>query len=207
MRDAEAFVDSDGDVHLMVLARAGQPADDPFFVLHGNICCEDRYDDRLNGKRYLVTRNDNSRVRVSVSNRLLIGELDFRQRRYDLSLARAAAYDSSLRLTQLAGVYVQTESTPLSSAILTLAIDAQGQLTGSHTNGCAYNGHVAIPDPARNMVRLEIELSGCRNTLTSSNRWNGKYEGLGVLKSSAEGTVLYHSLVGATWLGPQSPAK
>ena len=85
----------------------------------------------------------------------------------------------------------------------TLAVDAQGSVTGSHSNGCAYNGRVQIPDPNHNMLRLDVEISGCGG-LTSSRSWNGKYEGLGMLKS---GGVLYHSLIGSTWFGPQAPAK
>lgn len=207
MHDAEALVDSDGDVQLMVLERTDMAASDPAFVLHGNICCETQYDDRLTGKRYLVTRNDNARVKLSVSNGLLVGDFEFRRTRYDLSLARAAAYNTPLRLTQVAGVYVQTQSSLLGSSTLTLAVDAGGQVTGSHSNGCAYNGRVSIPDPAHNMLRLEMEISGCRNTLTSASNWNGKYSGLGLLKSSVEGTVLYHTLVGQTWFGPLSPAR
>jgi hypothetical protein len=57
------------------------------------------------------------------------------------------------------------------------------------------------------MVRLEIEMTSCGSTFASLRTWNGKYTGLGMLKAGAGGTVLYHSLVGATWLGPQSPSR
>jgi hypothetical protein len=207
-RFAEALVDSDGDLQLMVLQPTDLPDANPSFVVHGNVCCETSYEDRLRGKRYLETRDNPSQMRASVENGSLVGRFEFRQRRYDFNLSRSTVYDSPISYSRVAGVYSQTETSILGvSSTLTLAVDAQGLVTGSHTNGCAYNGRIDIPDPTHNLMRFDIEVSGCVDSFTSSRRWNGKYEGLGLLKPNGQSTALYHSLVGATWAGPQVPAK
>jgi hypothetical protein len=207
-RAAEALVDSDGDLQLMVLHPTDLPDANPSFVLHGNICCEDHYEDRLVGTRYLDSRDSASQMRASLENGALVGRFEFRQQRWNFSLARSPAYDAPLSMALVAGVYSQTETSVFGvSSTLTLAVDAQGLVTGSHTNGCAYNGHIDIPDPTHNLMRFAIEVNGCGDSFTSSRRWNGKYEGLGLLKSDGHATALYHSLVGSTWSGPQLPAK
>jgi hypothetical protein len=92
---------------------------------------------------------------------------------------------------------------------LTLSITAAGEVNGSHTNGCIYNGRVAVPDPARNMARLNVEISNCSERFGNSSRWNGNYEGLAVLQETDGGAStparrsLYQSLVGPLWLGDQ----
>ena len=83
---------------------------------------------------------------------------------------------------------------------LTVTIESNGTLTGSYSNGCVFNGNASIPDAAHNMVRLQIDLANC-GSQGSSKQWNGAYTGLGLLTGD---DVFYHSVIGPTWLGPQS---
>jgi hypothetical protein len=93
---------------------------------------------------------------------------------------------------------------------MSLSIAADGAVTGSHSNGCAFNGTASIPD-GRNLVRLNLSLSGC-GAGDSSRRWNGTYSGFGVLLRNATSPsdgetredTFYFSLVGPTWLGALS---
>jgi hypothetical protein len=64
-----------------------------------------------------------------------------------------------------------------------------------------FNGSAAIPDASHNMVRLQIDLANC-GSRGSQKAWNGSYAGLGVLLSGDD--IFYHSVIGPTWLGPQS---
>jgi hypothetical protein len=40
-------------------------------------------------------------------------------------------------------------------------IDAKGVLTGNDSGGCIYQGQVTIPNPARNLYRMNYQISGC----------------------------------------------
>ena len=139
----------------------------------------------------------------------LSGRFEFRGRDYDFSLSFSSEYSRALTLQSLAGVYTQS----VGSSTMTLTIGANGQISGSHTNGCSVNGTVSIPETTRNMVELSYDMSGC-GSFTSSRSWNGHYTGVGLLllDSTMPGTpsnadVFYHSAVGPTWLGPQSVGR
>ena len=51
------------------------------------------------------------------------------------------------------------------------------------------------------MVELQIDLANC-GSRGSQKAWNGAYAGLGVLLGGDD--IFYHSVIGPTWLGPQS---
>jgi len=42
-----------------------------------------------------------------------------------------------------------------------IAIDIDGLLSGSDTNGCQYNGNVTVPDSSVNVYKLILEVSSC----------------------------------------------
>ena len=76
-------------------------------------------------------------------------------------------------------MYTQSTQTILGEEVtLTVTIDASGQLTGSYSNGCVFNGNASIPDATHNMVQLQIDLANC-GSQGSSKAWNGAYSGLG----------------------------
>lgn len=211
---AVALIDHTGEAQLIVLGESS--GDDAQFVLYGNLCCEHRFDEGIAGKRFLNNRDEEARVDVGIDNGRLVGDMEFRNRSYAVNLAPSAEYNQSLTLQSLAGVYTQT-TTPLLGlpTTMTLTIDANGQVTGSHTNGCTFNGSASIPDAQHNMVQLTIEVSSCGNRLGSSKQWNGGYEGLGLLLRNAVSPsnpalredVFYHSVIGPTWLGPQQVGR
>lgn len=209
-REGIAFVDLQGDMQLMVL----RDRDEPEFVVHGNVCCDATAEEEIEGNRYLNTRDEEAEIEVALSDGRLAGELGFRDRDYEFSLAPLAAYNEPLTLQDLAGVYTRTDASGLIPQTMTMTIDPDGRLTGSQSNGCILNGTVSVPDSTRNMVSLEIELSECGG-FGSSRRWNGSYRGLGVLLrdaiSPSDGVtredIFYHSIVGPTWLGPQSVGR
>jgi hypothetical protein len=206
-RKGVAFIDRSGDVHIMSLSTA----DEPEFVLHGNLCCDSQAEKRIGAHRYLNTRDEEAEIEASLSDGKLEGKFEFRDRDYEFSFSSLAPYSQPLTLADLAGVYTRT-TTGVLTETLTLTIDANGSIAGSHSNGCLFNGQATIPDSARNMAQLEMQLTNC-GSLTSSRRWNGDYQGLGILlRDSASNPtqrddVFYHSIVGPTWLGPLSVAR
>lgn len=198
-------------MHLMVL----REDDDPEFVLHGNICCAPRAEQELGGHRYLDTREHDAEIDAERANDSLQGAFEFRRRDYEFTLDALPAYDQALTLPSLAGVYTRSvDRGPGSPWSMTLTIDANGALTGSHSNGCVFNGTVGIPE-GRNLVRMDIALSSCGEGGDSSRRWNGTYSGFGVLlensTSPTDGATredtFYFSLVGPTWLGAMSVGR
>ncbi|HET9448532.1 MAG TPA: hypothetical protein VFO35_19835 [Steroidobacteraceae bacterium] len=198
--EAVALIDADGNAQWL-LTRAGFLGDENF-VISANVCCESQFEDDATGKVLGETRTHDARIDATVEGNALSGELRLRREEYQFSLSRSSDYDRSVSLATLAGVYTQTTQTILGEQVtLTVTIDASGQLNGSYSNGCVFDGSASIPDSTHNMVRLQIDLANC-GSQGSSKSWNGSYAGLGVLLS--EDDVFYHSVIGPTWFGPQS---
>jgi hypothetical protein len=211
VRDGVALVDLSGDLQLLVLEDGASPQ----FVLHGNLCCERRADGRVDGQRYLETRERKSVLEVQLTGGRLTGNFNFRDRDYEFSLSPENVYREALTLPSLAGVYTRTTNQAFGPPLtLTITIDANGAVSGSHSNGCVFGGSASIPNASRNMVLLNIEVSDC-GSFQSSRRWNGEYRGLGILlrntaspgAGSSREDVFYHSLVGPTWFGPFDVAR
>jgi hypothetical protein len=198
--DAVVLVDAEGNSQ-WVLTRAGLIEDDGF-VVSANVCCESEFDGDGTGKELRDTRVREASIEAQVSGSVLSGELEFHDDDYDFTLNASSEYNTSLSLAALAGVYTRSTGSILGEQVtLTVTIDANGQLNGSYSNGCVFNGNASIPDASHNMVQLQIDLANCGERGTGSNKaWNGAYSGLGVLS----GDVFYHSVLGPTWLGPQS---
>ncbi len=195
-----ALIDADGNAQWL-LTRAGLLGNENF-VKAADVCCESEFDDDATGKVLGETRTHDAHIDAEVDGNALSGELQLRREEYQFTLSRSSDYDRSVSLATLAGVYTQSTQTILGEEVtLTVTIDASGQLTGSYSNGCVFNGAASIPDASHNMVQLQIDLANC-GSQGSSKAWNGAYSGLGVLLS--DNAVFYHSVIGPTWFGPQS---
>jgi len=198
--DAVALIDAEGNAQWL-LTRDGV-FDDDGFVVSVNVCCERQFDDDATGKNLGETSTRDASVTVEVDGNVLSGELQFRREEYRFTLNASPEYNRSISLAELAGVYTRRDQTIFGEEVtLTVTIESDGRLTGSYSNGCVFNGNAAIPDGAHNMVQLQIDLANC-GSRGSSKQWNGAYAGLGVLLAGDD--VFYHSVVGPTWLGPQS---
>ena len=203
-RTGIAFVDASGDMHLMVL----RDDEESEFVLHGTICCAPRAEQKLGGHRYLETREHDADIDAQRAEDGLRGEFEFRRGDYEFTLLPEAAYDRPLSLSSLAGVYSRSvDRGPGPPWSLSLTIAADGTITGSHSNGCIFNGTASVTNE-RNLASLDVTLSGCGGR-DSSRRWNGSYRGFGVLLENATSPIdgvtqedtFFFSLVGPTWLG------
>ena len=198
--DAVALIDAAGNAQWL-LTRAGLLSEDSF-VVSANVCCGTQFEDDVTGKELGETRTRDGDIEVSVNGSALSGELRFHGEDYRFTLNAASDYNRSLSLATLAGVYTLRENTVLGEEVtLTMTIQADGRLNGSYSNECVFNGNASIPDASHNMVQLAIDLANC-GSKGSSKTWNGTYSGLGVLLSGD--SVFYHSVIGPTWLGPQS---
>jgi hypothetical protein len=199
-----------GDMHFIV-SSAASLSSDPEFLVYGNVCCEERGEADLKSKQYLSDRERGARFRFSIEDNALRGDVRIRGDDYEFSLDRSPRYSETLTLQDLAGTYSHTRLVLLGpSGTYTLTIDPNGQLHGSHTNGCVYDGTVKIADPPRNLAQLEVQLSNCPTSITGSGSADGRYTGLGLLARdtpSVGASVFLHSLIGRTWLGQQPVAK
>jgi hypothetical protein len=209
-RPGVALIDREGRTHVAVLEDS---ADD--FLVYGEACCEAELEAEFGGERYLRSDDESAEVKAELASGRLGGEFEFRKRTYEFSLAPDAAYAQGVTLQDLAGVYSRSTSSLLGRQTLTIALDASGRLTGSHSNGCTYEGSATIPDPTRNMIRFAVQIDGCGSQTSSSRRWNGAYTGLGVLlrdapapgDAAAREDTLQFSLIGPTWFGLLSVGK
>jgi hypothetical protein len=198
--DAVALIDADGNAQWL-LTRGGLLADDGF-VVSANVCCEAQFEDTVTGKELGETRTRDGSLQAEVDGSALSGELRFHDEDYRFTLSPSSDYNRSVSLAQLAGVYTRSDDTIFGEEVtLTVTIEADGRLTGSYSNGCVFNGNASIPDAAHNMVQLQIDLANC-GSRGSSKQWNGAYTGLGLLLAGDD--TFYHSVIGPTWLGPQS---
>lgn len=206
-----ALIAANGDMHLIVSDSGGLVAT-PQFIVHGNVCCESKVKKDLPSRRALDGRTDTAKLEAEVKDNALEGKLKIRGDDYEFELGRSARYSDTLALADLAGTYTRNVIVFLGpSTTYTVTLDAAGRLTGSHTNGCVYNGTATVPDAPRNIVKLNVQLSNCPSSITGSGSLNGSYSGLGILLRNVtapsnvlmRADVLYHSLVGPAWLGPQ----
>jgi hypothetical protein len=196
-QDAVALINRAGDAQLMLLSSR----DDRQFVLFGNVCCDAQFDDDVAGRRFRDDRNEAASVEIERSGDSLDGEVEFRGDSYTLQLSAAPDYEQAVTLPQLAGTYTRAS---LFMTALTMTIESDGRLTGSDANGCILNGTVSVADQGRNMVRMRVDMENCRDGHGSSEDWNGSYTGLGLLLHENGDDVFFHSMIGPTWLGPQS---
>jgi hypothetical protein len=90
---------------------------------------------------------------------------------YTFRAAMSNMWNRPASLATLAGVYTRSTVTGYT---VTLAISADGRLSGSDTRGCVMNGLATVPDPSRNLYRLTANVTSC-GTL------NGDYAGMGTL--------------------------
>lgn len=197
---ARAFVTSAGDIHLIVSER--RPASSPpEFVVYGNVCCGTAVDAELQSIRYLSSTVDAARFRATVSNDVMSGEVGIRDADYEFTLSRSARPPNPLAPAELAGTYTITRLVIIGvGTTYAITIDPSGELNGSQTNGCIYNGTAQIAEAAYHLVRLDVQVSNCPRVIGSGVA-NGNYSGLGVLEN--DGRTFLHSLVGPTWLGQQ----
>ena len=199
--DAVALIDATGDAQWQLTR--GELFGNDGFVVFANVCCEAQFEDDATGKNLGETSTRDASVSVEVGNNVLSGELQFRSETYDFALNAASEYNRSISLAELAGVYTRRDETIFGEEVtLTVTIESSGQLTGSYSNGCVVNGNASIPDSSHNMVQLQMDLANCRDRGGSSKQWNGAYTGLGLLLSGDD--IFYHSVIGPTWLGPQT---
>ena len=197
-------------MHLIVSSAADLQSA-PELLVFGNVCCQNRGEAALKSKEYLNEREHGARFRFRIEGNALRGDVRIRADNYEFALDRSTRYDETLTLQDLAGTYSYTRVVLLGpSGTYTLTVNPNGQLQGSHTNGCVYNGTVAITDAPRNLVQLDVQLSNCPRSITGSGSMNGQYTGLGFLArdTPARGSsVFLHSLIGRTWLGHLPVAK
>lgn len=81
------------------------------------------------------------------------------------------AFERPASLDQLASTYTRTTSIGYT---MTLSVTQGGQLTGSDSRGCVFNGSVTVPDPSHNLYQLDVVATSC-------GILNGTYAGRGTL--------------------------
>ena len=230
---ATALIDDSGDAQLIVvpaitIIRPVPSASDaglisafgtaaPFFVVHGNLCCEANFQGTASAEPMGTGIKSTSQIIGGLSSGMLVGTFDFDGRPYSFSLAPNPTYNRALTLQDLAGVYTNTLPDLFGGATTTytIAVSADGVVTGAHVNGCIYNGAVSIPDTSRNLFRLNMQLSNCNTANGSFGPRNGEYSGLGVLYRDAVVAtdpttirqIFYYSLIGPVWLGTQGAQR
>jgi len=87
------------------------------------------------------------------------------------SLSMHSGHDRPASLDRLAGTYTRTTSIGYT---VTMSFTQGGQLTGSDSRGCVFNGAVAVPDPTHNLYQIDA-------TVTSCGILDGTYRGHGTL--------------------------
>jgi hypothetical protein len=209
--NARALITQAGDAQVIVTAASALTAQ-PQFVVYGNVCCAASVDKKLDSIAYFEERVRDGTFKAAVVNGSLVGAMKVRGTDYEFSLGKSPRYDEALTLQDLSGTYSRTTIVFLGpDSTYTITVDPSGQVTGSHTNGCVYNGAISLPDASHNIFKLDMQLANCPRSISGSGSADGHYSGLGLLlrdvtapsDATKRTNVLYHSLVGPTWLGQQ----
>ena len=87
-------------------------------------------------------------------------------------------YERSASLGKLAGVY-SSASNAQSGYSVALSVDANGQLSGSDSQGCVVNGSVTVPHTNRNYYQMTATVDSCPS--------QGDYSGEALLADSMNG--------------------
>jgi hypothetical protein len=87
------------------------------------------------------------------------------------NMALSPMWARSASLATVAGVYTRSTS---SGYTMTMALGANGQLTGSDSKGCVFSGNVTVPDPQHNLYHIDAHVSACGSL-------DGHYQGMGAL--------------------------
>ena len=122
-----------------------------------------QFPDGSNYGMWSMTGND--------SNGTWSGQLDGSGDHMTFSLSMQPGYSQPASLDILAGTYTRTTSIGYA---MTLSFASTGQLTGSDSRGCVFNGTVAVPDPTHNLYQISA-------TVTSCGILDGTYQGHGTL--------------------------
>jgi hypothetical protein len=107
----------------------------------------------------------------SLANGTWSGQLNGTGDNGSFSLSMHPGYDRPASLDLLAGTYTRTTSIGYT---MTLSITQGGEITGSDSRGCVFNGTVAVPDPTHNLYQVSA-------TVTSCGILDGSYQGHGTL--------------------------
>ncbi|MBB6094686.1 hypothetical protein HNQ60_003573 [Povalibacter uvarum] len=225
---ATTLIDREGNAQLMIVpgmailipGGGSSPPPGPIntfgrvFVVHGDVCCGSEFSGQLQAQDLGSETHSSIQLNGRLSGGMFTGGFGYQGRQYSFSLAPSDGYARPLTMADLAGVY---STSPFSSngvpSPLSLAINDDGAITGTHFNGCVVNGTVRIPDPAHNLFRMRVQFGNCGATMAMPR--NGDYEGLGVLLRGAAiagaptelHDMLLHSLIGPVWLGSQGVIK
>ena len=90
----------------------------------------------------------------------------------NLSLAYSSdLYERSISFADLEGSW----SGSVIGLSYNISIDSSGYFTAVASDGCTASGNLDIPNPSRNMIKVDLSISGVNCTVT------GNYSGLGIL--------------------------
>ncbi len=87
------------------------------------------------------------------------------------SMTQSPMWERPASLAAVAGVYTRSTS---NGYTMTMTLGANGQLSGSDTKGCLFNGTVSVPDGAHNLYGIDAQVSSCGSL-------DGHYRGQGTL--------------------------
>ena len=152
--DAVALIDADGNAQWL-LTRTGFLAGQTVSWCPPTSAASRSSSDDVTGKS-LARRGLTMRgIDAEVDGNALSGELRFRGDDYEFTLSSIGR----VRPQRFAGharrcVHAAHETILGEEVTLTVTIDASGQLNGSYSNGCVFNGVASIPDASHNMVQL-----------------------------------------------------
>jgi len=90
------------------------------------------------------------------------------------SLTFDPVYNRGASLSVIAGTWSGGIS---NGAFLTITIDQLGNIGGSDTSGCVFNGIVSIIDPQKNVYKSSVTVTGCAGSI-------GTVTGLGALSDN-----------------------
>lgn len=87
-------------------------------------------------------------------------------------LSYSALSDNAAMMRRISGTYRADNDA------LSLVFDSDGDISGSDTNGCVYNGSTAIPDDSINIYHLTLRIESCAER-------DGTYSGLAYWRAHA----------------------
>jgi hypothetical protein len=154
-------------------------------MIRGDACCETSGSGTAEAFYIGVNGALPVNISLSMSNNSLTGSFTLENNSYNFNLSRSSIYTQSTSLQTIAGTYTRQLDAGFA---ITITISSTGEITGSDSAGCVYNGQLTLPRPDRTLFRVsQLTVSNCSGPFAS---FNGSYTGLATLSPETAGGPL-----------------
>jgi hypothetical protein len=170
------------------------------YTIRGDACCETSGSGTADLYQSGVVGSTPIKVSAAIQGNTVTGNFTLNGTAYSFNLTRSNIYTQPTSFQAIAGTYTRQLALGYTQ---TMTISSTGEIIGSDTYGCVYNGQLSLPRPDRTLFRVtSLTVSSCAGPNTLHN---GSYTGLATLSPQVAGgplDVFLYYVTGPTAIVP-----